>query len=100
MTADRDERLKAIEERLDMLERIVTSAHNKIAALDAYTIKMDDSYIGMMKKIFKKYGILKSFCEHSGPLLLECHKLLFPERSLDAAKRLAFVFEGNDDSVN
>ena len=100
MTADISERLKAIEARLDMLETIVTSAHNKIDELYRFAMKMDDSFYGMIKNMFRKYGVVKSFCEHAGPLVLECHKLLFPERSIEATKRLTFVFEGNDDTVN
>jgi hypothetical protein len=97
---DTNERVKALEARVAELEDLVTAAHGKADELAGYIKRMDDSYYGMMKDSLKKCGILKEFCERAGPLLLECHKLLYPERSIEVAKRLTFVMEGRDDIVN
>lgn len=97
---DTNERVKALEARVAELENLVTAAHGKADYLASFITRIEDSYQGMMKDNLEKRGILKEFCENAGPLILECHKLLFPERSIEVAKRLTFVMEAKDGSVH
>ena len=93
---DSVEQIRALEVRIAELEKIVTLAHEKIDKLQAEVNKIDNAYYGMMKNAIQKYGVVKEFCETAGPIIVECDKVLFPEKSIERSKRLTFILQGND----
>jgi hypothetical protein len=93
---DTNEKLAAMELRIAQLEATVLEAHKKTDALHEFVLKIDTSYYGMMKNAIHKYGVVKEFCETAGPIIIECDRLLFPEKSIERSKRLNFVLQGND----
>jgi len=93
---DANDKISALEERIESLEKIVTWAHDKVDKLQKEVSKMDGEYYGMMKNAIQKYGVVKEFCETAGPIIIECDRALFPEKSIERSKRLSFVLQGND----
>jgi hypothetical protein len=112
---DTIDRMKAIEDRLAKVEQSMNEAHraidgiqkfcndmgsdllNRMAREEKFSSSIDKNYYGMFKNALHKYGVLKEFCETAGPIIIECDRILFPEKSIERSKRLAFVFEGNDE---
>jgi hypothetical protein len=97
MTMTPEERLKALEDRFAQLESKVDAAHGKADELYQMIVKIDKDYYGMMKNALKKYGVLKSFCETAGAIILECDKILFPEKAMERGKRLTFLMQGSEE---
>lgn len=96
MTIDINDRLKAIEDRLDMLETSVTTAHNKADELAEFIKKMSDTHTRHLLLTKERVAQLQKFAIEFGETILEHDKALFPERSIERAERLTFVMKLSD----
>ena len=94
-------KVEALEQRMAELERELMASARHLAELSGYVSRMDDEYQKMMRAALHKYDITLRFVELAGPLILECHKALFPTRAEETNASLRiFTTKGGPDKIN